>query len=215
MSNARENIFDRIRNANRHRVQSRSEATIKERMQQHACGPQPQWQEDLLSRFVQKVRQSAASCETVYSAEEIVKAVTTYLSAQSLGQELVVAGTPFLQQLNWPATLSFEMRAATTQDKVVLVEAYAGIAETGSIVMCSNSESPTSLNFLPDHFLCVVQRNNIVDYMEDIWLRLRSEGGELPRAINIITGPSRTADVEQIIQMGAHGPRKVHLLLLE
>ena len=95
----------------------------------------------------------------------------------------------------------------------ILPEAFAAIAETGSIVMCSSKESPVSLNFLPDHYMCVVHSNRVVNTMEDVWARVRSNGETLPRAINIITGPSRTADVEQIIQMGAHGPRRVHLLL--
>ena len=108
-----------------------------------------------------------------------------------------------------------ESRTAAKTDKVVLVEAFAAIAETGSIVMCSSKETPVSLNFLPDHFLCVVRSNIIVKVMEDIWEIIRDLDKSMPRAINIITGPSRTADVEQIIQMGAHGPRRVHLLLLD
>jgi len=50
--------------------------------------------------------------------------------------------------------------------------------------------------------------------MEDAWALLRAERCSLPRATNIITGPSRTADVEQTIQLGAHGPRRLHVLLM-
>ncbi len=214
MNNARGNILERIRNANRNISQAGSTDVVKARMQKHARGPQPHWQDDLLARFVTKVAQSAASYEAVSSEHDIVTAVSSYLAGQSLGNELVTAGTSLLKQLSWPSAMAAQTRPATTQDRVVLVEAFAGVAETGSVVMCSGEQTPVSLNFLPDHFLCVVHKNSIVNHLEDVWEKLRQEETSLPRAINIITGPSRTADVEQIIQMGAHGPRKVHLLLL-
>ena len=214
MNNARENILERIRNANRNISQAGSTDVIKARMHKHARGPRPHWQDGLLDRFVTKATQSAASYEAVSSEHDIITAVSSYLAGQSLGDELVTAGTPLLKQLSWPPEIAALTRPATTQDRVVLVEAFAGIAETGSVVMCSGEQTPVSLNFLPDHFLCVVHKNSIVNHLEDVWEKLRQEETSLPRAINIITGPSRTADVEQIIQMGAHGPRKVHLLLL-
>ncbi|MDN5850066.1 MAG: lactate utilization protein [Nitrococcus sp.] len=53
-----------------------------------------------------------------------------------------------------------------------------------------------------------------MDYLEEVWERLLAQGERMPRAVNLITGPSRTADVEQTMQLGAHGPRRVHLLLI-
>lgn len=215
MNNARDNILARIRNANQQLVKGGSEKAVNERIQQHSRGPQPQWSGDLLVRFTEKTEQAASSYETVKDESEIVSAVSAYLTAQSLENKIVCAGTALLERLEWPYAISAETRLATTDDKVVLVEAFAAIAETGSIVMYSDKQTPTSLNFLPDHFLCVVNKRSIVSHMEDIWERLRAERESFPRAINIVTGPSRTADVEQIIQMGAHGPRRVHLLLLD
>ena len=214
MSNARHNILQRIRRANQ-KISQVSAADIEQQhMQQHQRGPQPHWQENLLTRFMQKVEQAAASYEQVKTDQEIVRAVAAYLASQSPGETLVRAGTSLLNRLEWPEDMVTETRGATIQDKVVLVEAFAGIAETGSIVMCSGKETPVSLNFLPDYFICVVHASSIVNSMEDVWDKIRNQGGAMPRAINVITGPSRTADVEQVIQMGAHGPRQVHLLLL-
>jgi L-lactate dehydrogenase complex protein LldG len=96
-----------------------------------------------------------------------------------------------------------------------LTEAFVGIAETGSLVLLSSVGSPTSLNFLPDNYLCVLRRDHIVRHIEDVWDRIRQQTDQLPRAINFVTGPSRTADVEQTIQLGAHGPRRLHVILLE
>lgn len=215
MSDARNNILQRIRQANQHVPQEDAMDVINQRLLQHQRGPQPQWQEDIPTRFIQKVEQAAASYERVQSNSEILNAVKSYLVAQSQPGAFVRADTPVLNSISWPDDLSIEVRSAHTEDKVVLVEAFAAIAETGSIVMYSSKETPVSLNFLPDHFICVVHVSDIVARIEDLWEGVRKKGLALPRAINVITGPSRTADVEQIIQMGAHGPRQVHLLLLD
>jgi len=108
-----------------------------------------------------------------------------------------------------------EQRKTTGNDATVLTEAFAGVAETGSLVLLSSMNSPTSLNFLSDNYLCVLRRDHIVRHIEDVWDRIRQQVGTLPRAINFITGPSRTADVEQTIQLGAHGPRRLHVILFE
>ena len=215
MSDARQNILEKIRQANQHVPQVDSSGIVSERLQRHPRGPHPQWNEDLLTRFTHKVEQAAASYADVKTDQDIVNAVMAYLAEHSLEEKLVRTFTPILNELNWPASMQVETRAATSLDMVVLVEADAAIAETGSVVICSSENTPVSLNFLPDHYLCVVRKNSIVNTMEDIWDPIRQNSPMLPRAINIITGPSRTADVEQIIQMGAHGPRRVHLLLLD
>jgi len=215
MSNARHNILERIRNANQSMLHTGAPEAVRERIERHSRGPQPRWSEELLTRFTRKVTQSAASYARIKADQKIVWAVAAYLAEQSPGAHLVSADTPLLKRLQWPDTLKVDTRIAKTQDRVVLVEAFAGIAETGSVVMCSSKDTPVSLNFLPDYFICVVPARSIVNTMEDVWERLRREGIAMPRALNIITGPSRTADVEQIIQMGAHGPRQVHLLLLD
>ena len=215
MSDARQNILEKIRQANQHVPQVDSSGIVSERLQRHPRGPQPHWNEDLLTRFTHKVEQAAASYADVKTDQDIVNAVMAYLAEHSLEEKLVRTFTPILNELNWPASMQVETRAATSLDMVVLVEADAAIAETGSVVICSSENTPVSLNFLPDHYLCVFRKNSIVNTMEDIWDLIRQNSPMLPRAINIITGPSRTADVEQIIQMGAHGPRRVHLLLLD
>jgi len=215
MSDARNNILERIRQANQHIPQADLADDVNERLQSHPRGPQPHWKEELLLRFTNKVEQAAASFEHIYSEQDIVQVVMSYIKEQKLEEKLVRTSTPLLSTLKWPDSLQLETRAATSQDMVVLVEAYAAVAETGSVVMSSSENTPVSLNFLPDHYLCVVHKHSIVGSMEDLWDRIRQNSPMLPRAINIITGPSRTADVEQIIQMGAHGPRRVHLLLLD
>jgi len=207
MNGARENILRRVRQANQRRHSESETRQVR--------GPQLQWREDRLTRFIKKAEQSAASVEHIKSRLDIVSAVKNYLDGQAQDKKLLITGTPILKNLAWPDGFVVETRTATVDDKVIVVESFAGIAETGSIVMCSGKETPASLNFLPDYFICVIETNHIVDSLEDVWDKIRKRESGMPRAINIITGPSRTADVEQIIQLGAHGPRQVHLLLLD
>jgi len=61
----------------------------------------------------------------------------------------------------------------------------------------------------------VLMRCGLVKHIEDVWARLRECCSDWPRTVNIITGPSRTADIEQTIQLGAHGPRRLHVLLVK
>ena len=142
------------------------------------------------------------------------QAVADYLAAQELPQRLVLAPHPLLDGIDWPDGFQAERRRAQGEDRVSLAVAFCGIAETGSLVLSAGPDSPTTLNFLPDDLLCVLPENRIVPRMEDAWALLRAERRSMPRALNIVTGPSRTADVEQTIQLGAHGPRRLHVLLL-
>ncbi len=91
---------------------------------------------------------------------------------------------------------------------------FAAVAETGSVVLVSGPESPTSLNFLPEFHVVLVYADQLVRHVEDVWGRLR-RAGVSPRTVNFITGPSKTADVEQTIQYGAHGPRGLDVIFIE
>ena len=115
-------------------------------------------------------------------------------------------------------SLDFATGAAQDGDQVGLAHAYAGIAETGTLVLCSGPESPVSINFLPETHLVILPAWRILNACEEIWdlLRREAEGAEfMPPCLNWITGPSRTADIEQQLQLGVHGPRNLHILILE
>lgn len=101
------------------------------------------------------------------------------------------------------------------KDELLSVTAcLAAIAETGSILLASGPDSPTTLNFVPDHHVVVLQANQLVPDFEAAWTRLRALPGGMPRTANIVSGPSRTGDVGLTLQLGAHGPRSVHVLLV-
>ncbi len=170
------------------------EPAVSARIREHGRGPQPQWAEA--------------------PRERLAQAVADYVAKENLPQRLSVAPHPLLEAIDWPAAWQIARGRAQGEDRVSLAVAFCGIAETGSLMLLSGPDSPTTLNFLPDDFLCVLPEARIVPRMEDAWALLRAERESLPRATNIVTGPSRTADVEQTIQLGAHGPRRLHVLLL-
>jgi L-lactate dehydrogenase complex protein LldG len=174
----------------------------------------------LVERFVAMAEEASASVARITSAEEIPAAIADYLSRQNLPKALRRAEHPALDGIDWKKTplLTVATGPSDGNDLVGLSVALAGVAETGTLVMASGPQSPITLNFLPDTHVVMVRKSDIVGGYEDSWDRLRSHMGErrrMPRAVNFITGPSRSADIEQTLLLGAHGPRRLHVLLLD
>jgi L-lactate dehydrogenase complex protein LldG len=143
-------------------------------------------------------------------------AVAGYLRQHNLPLRVVMASDPALAGIGWSAAM-VEVRhgRAEKADAVGLTAAYAGIAETGTLMLLSAPTTPTTLAFLPETVLVVLSADRIVRAYEDGLRLLREEHGALPRSINFVTGPSRSGDVEQTIQLGAHGPRRLGVLLVD
>ncbi len=163
--------------------------------------------------------EQAASVTRIASLDQVPAALADYLKATNLAPKLRLAPSPELENLPWDGQPMIEVETGPAQgrDQVSLTGAVAGIAETGTLLLASGPEAPTTLNFLPDNHVVVLKASQVVAAYEDGWDRLREIYGRdsLPRTVNFITGPSRTADIEQTIQLGAHGPRRLHILLVE
>ena len=215
MSSARDTILARIRNTLQREEGMTPDIAIDTPLRQPTCGPQPSWDVDDVSRFIHKLENAAGTVSRISSEEEVVPAIIAYLEQHDIPFNLVSASSDLLNKLAWPDEFTVAKRKATGSDITVLTEAHFAVAETGSLVLLSGAESPTSLNFLPDNYLCVLRKERLVKHIEGVWQKLRQEQSGLPRAINFITGPSRTADVEQTIQLGAHGPRRLQVFFIE
>lgn len=168
----------------------------------------------LVARFVEMAEAAAATVERV-PADGIPAAVARFLAAHNLPSRLVAAPHPALADLAWPPSL--EVRSGTTdgEDAVGLSAAAAGVAETGTLVLRSGPDTPTRLTFLPETHIVVLREADVVGGYEAAFARLEGEAAWPPRTVNLVTGPSRSADIEQTLQMGAHGPRRLHILLVE
>jgi L-lactate dehydrogenase complex protein LldG len=123
-----------------------------------------------------------------------------------------------LTGLPWQSRPLIEISAGPSagDDPVSLCHAEAGVAETGTLMMASGPQGPSTLNFLPETEIVLLPAERVVGGMEQAWqaLRARLPGGQLPRTVNFITGPSRSADIGLKLQMGAHGPRRLHIIVV-
>lgn len=176
-------------------------------------GPQPALTGDLVERFRSKAESLASTVATVADATAVPAAVADFLQANGLCARAVA--TPECVAYAW-ATAGLEVagRAAVDADQVGISGCFCAIAETGTLLLLSAPASPASVSLLPETHIALVPVARVVATMEDAFALLRAEYGELPRAVNFISGPSRTGDIEQTIVLGAHGPCRVHLLLV-
>ena len=180
----------------------------------HPAGPRPQVDADIEARFRDRALNLSTTIETVTTLAETPAAVARYLRDLNLAP--VAVCWPEFAALDWATQgMKVEARAACGDDLVGITAAFCAIAETGTLMMCSGPDTPPATSLLPETHIAVVPRSRIVTGMEDGWALLRRERGALPRAVNFISGPSRTADIEQTVTLGAHGPYRVHVLLLQ
>jgi L-lactate dehydrogenase complex protein LldG len=152
------------------------------------------------------------------AADGVPAEIAAYLARNNLPARAAIAPSPALDRLDWASERLLELRRgrAEASDAVAITPAFAAIAETGTLVMASGPEHPVTLNFLPDTHVVVLKQADIVGGYEEVWQRLRQRYGKdrMPRTVNTITGPSRTGDIEQTIELGAHGPRRMHIVVV-
>ena len=175
-------------------------------------GPRPAYDGDVVEHFVAKMREKAATVETLDALAEVGPAVQRFLTQIQAPPRVRVAGA--LSDLHWPSGLQIEHGAALREDSSSVTPCFAALAESGGIVTLSGPATPSTLNFVPDNHIVVVHALQVQRHLEDVWALWRATGRSMPRTLNIISGPSRTADIEQTIQLGAHGPRRLHILLI-
>jgi len=122
---------------------------------------------------------------------------------------------PEFADLDWGgAGLQIEARPTAGHDRLGITGTLCAIAETGTLVFTTGAATPTATTLLPDTHIAVLRADRVVSGMEEAFALVRSAHSGMPRAINMISGPSRTGDIEQTIVLGAHGPFRVHILLL-
>lgn len=206
--NAREAILGAVRaSLGRGALDDAKRAELDTRLPAHT---RPGQDDDAVERFVQKFESRAGTVARIDSREQIVAAIEAYRAAHDLGKKAAVGGA--LRELEWPAGWRVHHGPAGIDEALSVTTCFTAVAETGSLIFASGPDNPITHNFVPDDHVVVLERSQIVPYFEDAWTLLRQRG--LPRATNVVSGPSRTADVEQTIQLGAHGPRRVHVILI-
>lgn len=223
MSAAREQILSGIRKSlGRGPLDETGMAPIRQRLQapsRHIIPARVNLDaEGLVALFISKAKGVSASVDEVADMAAAPQAVARYLIKENLPARLVQA--PGLADMDWSVAPTIEVRSGLAEepDEVGLTPAVAGVAETGTLLLASGPETPTTLNFVPATHIVVLRRDQIVGAYEDAWDHLRANAepaGSQPRAANFITGPSRTGDIEQKIEIGVHGPLRLHIVIVE
>lgn len=212
---ARENILQRIRAANgRTEALGAGEREVALlRLRAHPRGPLPDMSWELLPRFRERCIAMMSSVAEVASLAQVPQAVAKYLT----GNKLPLRGVCWTQfaDLDWAgAGLQIVARPANGDDKVGITGTYCALAENGTLMLLSGQDNHATTSLLPDNHIAIVPASRIVRAMEDGWDLLRREYGSPPRQVNFVSGPSRTADIEMTLVMGAHGPFRVHVVIV-
>ena len=180
-------------------------------------------QDERVALFVTMAERVMATVARVPDPAAVPGAVADYLAGQNLPPSLVMAPDAALDSYPWDERplLAIRRGAAAEADRVAVTGAVMGFAETGTLMMASGAHHPSTLNFLPETHIVVLPAARIGGSYEEGWAHLRADGahaadgGFMPRAVTLITGPSRTADIEQTIALGAHGPRRLHIVIVD
>jgi L-lactate dehydrogenase complex protein LldG len=222
---ARAAIFARIR-AHQKRgpaISADERATAADYLQRHPAGPLPAIAGDLRLRFRAASERMSSTVDEVAAWTDAPAAVARYLDERQLGRRAVIWAT--LAHLPWAAAgIEVEARPPKRDesegaDPVGITGCFCALAETGTLVLLSSAETPASTHLLPATHVALLPASRIVATMEDAFALMRSERGGvenmMPRAVNMVSGPSRTGDIEQTIVLGAHGPFRVHIVVVD
>lgn len=196
-------------------------AAVAKRLKAHKPNLVPQTAkvsgEQAITQFIAKLEGQSAHISRAKTLNEIPEIIAGYLRDNNLPAEFRAGGDDVLAEIPWHQAPSLRRHTGRGQgdDAVGVSRAITAAAETGTLFLTSGPENPTTLNFLPDTHIVVIQAKDILGSYEDAWEALRKIYGNqnLPRTVNLVSGPSRTADIEQIIVMGAHGPRRLHVIV--
>ena len=211
---ARDNILHRIREANRQAgFKSPGRETVLNRLRDPSRGPLPSMKWEPVARFRERCLAMMSTVADVEKLSQVPAAVATYLRDNRLPEAGVC--WPEFSGLDWAgAGLHIESRPAADADKVGITGTFCALAENGTLMLLSGENTPATTSLLPDTHVAIVPASRIVRAMEDGWDLLRRDHGSLPRQVNFVSGPSRTADIELTLVLGAHGPMRVHVIIV-
>ena len=157
-----------------------------------------------------KPRAAASQAEARAYAETLVA-----------GRRCVASNSPFLRECGITSIGGVEsgftdaaaLREACAAADVGITSADYALAETGTLVMLSSAEEARMISLLPPVHLAVVPRERLLTGLDELFTIL-PDPAAVTSALVFITGPSRTADIEQILVRGVHGPGEIHVVLV-
>ena len=198
-------------------------AAVKERLSQTPRGVVPQRGQlspkKRVDLFCERAEAVQTTVNRVSSYDEIVEAIGDYLRFRNLPQEIHMGADDRLAAVDWSQAPSLTRTHGPSDgsQNVGLSHAVSGVAETGTLLLTSGPDNPTTINFLPENHIVVIHADDIEGDYETAFDNLRKTygKGQMPRTVNMVTGPSRSGDIEQKILLGAHGPRSLHVIVVD
>ena len=174
--------------------------------------------QDRTGLFLKKAGEVQSTTDHVKAYDNVAQAISDYLRNRNLPQAIRSGTDAHLTQIDWSKAPQLDRATGPSDgtDLVGLSHAQSAVAETGTLILTSGAENPTTLNFLPEVHIVVVDAKDIEGDYESALDRVRtiSTTGHMPRTVNMVTGPSRSGDIEQKILLGAHGPRSLHIIVV-
>jgi L-lactate dehydrogenase complex protein LldG len=186
--------------------------------------------DSLIARFTQEATAVSARVHRLSGKLELVEKILEMCAHQA--GEVALSGAALITQMELGATLA--ARGLTTfesheTDHEALISRLANsavgvtaadyaIAETGTIVLTSDEPNALLVSLLPPVHIALVRAGQVVASIDETIIRLskdRMEGVNPSRSVTMITGPSRTSDVELILSIGVHGPKELHVIILD
>ncbi|MBK6804653.1 MAG: lactate utilization protein [Betaproteobacteria bacterium] len=219
---SREAILARVRSAlGKDGSRDDARAAARAYVAARAQGPRPSMPVDLVDRFLVRAADMQSTVERLSSLAQLPAAVARYIDALDLPPALAAQKSrrgvcwPELADLDWAgAGLEIAPHPTRGDDRLGITGSFCAIAETGTLVITTGAATPSATMLLPDTHIAVVRADRIVAGMEEAFALVRAERPGMPRAVNLVSGPSRTGDIEQTIVLGAHGPFRVHIVVV-
>lgn len=218
---SRSAILSKIRATRDTRDETARRAAVESRIARPVAGIIPtRGQRDPEGRvalFLEMIEKAGATHERLAEAGDVPAAAARYLRERNLPQQLKRGRDARLAAMDFASqgALSVTEGPSDGSDLAAISHAEFAIAETGTLMLLSGPDNPVTLTFLPEHHLVVIRAEDIGGDMEAALARLRMLKGKetMPRTVNFVSGPSRSADIEQTILLGAHGPRALHVIV--
>lgn len=227
MSSARDAIFAALKAGYRDRAEAPAKVGADARLTRREphlvpARAKPESRKATIAQFTAMAEEASATVARVNTMVEVPGAVADFLRAHNLPMRAVRAPDPLLDAALWERRKTLELRKGRAEpfDEVGISLAWRGVSETGTLVMLSGENTPTTINFLPETEIVVLPADRLVGAFEEALAPLRGKADDgakhtMPRVVNFITGPSRSADIEQHLQLGAHGPRRLHIVIVD
>ena len=177
--------------------------------------PRPVVDGHFVDNFIAKHTAVNGTFKIVGNYSEVPAAVGEFLDSHNLPSRMLMGSSKFLSQFDWPRDWQIDRRIAKKTDLVSVTDAVCAIAETGTIMLVSSSNSSSTHAYLPENHVAIINAGQVVRHLDDALKIASAKINDNTPGVHMVTGPSKTADVEQTIQYGAHGPRRFHVIIID